>query len=272
MAVPLPLGPDSVAWRIHADASMIVGGMRALMIQACEPRAMAGVDQHSDFRDDPWGRLHRTSEFVLGTTYGDRATAERLARRVRTVHATVTGTDPATGQAYRADDPDLLLWIHAVETHSFLFAYRTYAGAVSREDADRYVREMAAINELVGLPPELAPKGIGELREYLRTVPGLLVTPAAREALWTLLTPPMRLRYRPLWVVPLSAAIAILPRRIRELYGLPWVEPATPFVRAAVYPLARALDVWMPKSPMVREARARAAAAAAGSTSAYSRS
>jgi uncharacterized protein (DUF2236 family) len=254
MAERLPLGPDSVAWRIHADASMIVGGLRALMIQACEPRAMAGVDQHSDFRADPWGRLRRTSEFVLGTTYGDAATARRLARRVRGVHATVRGIDPATGQPYRADDPDLLLWIHAVEVHSFLVAYRTYAGAVSRDDADRYVREMGAINALVGLPPEIAPQSIEELRDYLRSMTGLAVTPAAREAMWTLLAPPMRLRYRPLWVIPLSAAVAVLPRRIRQLYGLPWFEPATPAVRAAVYPLARMLNVALPKNPIITRA------------------
>jgi len=257
MVERLPLGPDSVAWRIHADASMIVGGLRALMIQACEPRAMAGVDQHSDYRHDPWGRLRRTSEFVLGTTYGDADRARRLARRVRGVHATVTGTDPATGLAYRADDPDLLLWIHAVEVHSFLVAYRTYAGAVTREDADRYVREMAMVNELIGLPPEMAPQSIGELREYLRSVPGLAVTPAAREGLWTLLAPPMPLRFRPLWVIPISAAVAILPKRIREMYGLPWFEPATPAVRAAVYPLARILNVWLPKNPIITDALAR---------------
>ncbi len=238
----LPLGPDSVAWRIHADASMVIGGMRALMVQACEPRAMAGVDQHPDFRDDTWGRLRRTSEFVLGTTYGDPATAQRLARRVRGVHATVTGTDPATGQPYRADDPDLLLWIHAVETHSFLVAYRTYAGAVSRDDADRYVREMAAVNELVGLPPEMAPQGIGELREYLRTVPGLAVTPAAREALWALLAPPMPLRFRPLWAITMPAALALLPGASESSTACRGSSRPTPAVRAAVYPLARVLN------------------------------
>jgi uncharacterized protein (DUF2236 family) len=229
------------------------------MIQACEPRAMAGVDQHSDFRLDPWGRLRRTSEFVLGTTYGDAATAQRLARQVRRVHAHVTGTDPATGQPYSADDPDLVLWIHAVETHSFLCAYRTYAGRVPTEDADRYVREMALVNGLVGLRPDMAPQSLAELREYLRSVPGLQVTPAAREALWTLLAPPMRLRFRPLWVVPVAAAVAILPRRIRHLYGLPWFEPATPVVRAAVYPLARMINVALPRNPLIAEAQAREA-------------
>jgi uncharacterized protein (DUF2236 family) len=257
--VRLPLGPDSVAWRIHADTVMVIGGLRALMIQACEPRAMAGVDQHSDFRHDMWGRLRRTSDFVLRTTFEDAATARAMGRRVREVHATVTGTDPYTGRDYRADDPDLLLWIHAVETHSFLTAHHTYAGAVSHEDADRYVREMAAVNALVGLPREMAPRGIDELRRYLRNVPDLEVTPPAREGLWSLMFPPMPLRFRPLWTVTMSAAVAILPRRIRRLYGLPWFEPATPAVRAAVYPLARLLNATVPKNPVVTGALARQA-------------
>ena len=126
-------GPDSVAWRLHADPVMLVGGLRALLVQALEPRAMAAVDQHSKFREDPWGRLERTTNFVLATTYGDTATAEAAAARVRKVHARIHGVDPVTGLPYAANDPDLLLWIHAVEVESFLLAYRTYAGRLSRE-------------------------------------------------------------------------------------------------------------------------------------------
>jgi len=252
-------GPDSVAWRIHADPTMLIGGLRALLVQGLEPRAMAAVDQHSKFREDPWGRLERTTNFVVATTYGDTATAEAAATRIRKVHEHIHGIDSVTGLPYAANDPDLLLWIHAVEMESFLLAYRTYAGAVTREDADRYVREMATVNALIGLPRDIAPQSIGELREYLQTVPGLAVTPAAREGLWTLLAPPMPLRFRPLWVIPISAAVAILPKRIREMYGLPWFEPATPAVRAAVYPLARILNVWLPKNPIITEALARQA-------------
>jgi uncharacterized protein (DUF2236 family) len=219
---------------------------------------MAAVDQSPGFRRDMWGRLRRTSEYVLGTTYGDLETAERLGRRVRAAHRSVVGTDPFTGLPYRADDPDLLLWIHAVEVHSFLIAHRTYAGAVSRDDADRYVREMAAINELIGLPREMAPQGIEELRAYLRSMPGLAVSPAAREGLWGLVMPPMPLRFRPLWGITLSGAVALLPKRIRELYGLPWFEPAGPAVRAAVYPFARILNAALPKNPIITDALDRA--------------
>src|SRR5205823_3893975 len=102
------------------DPVMLVGGMRALLVQALEPRAMAAVDQFGKFREDPWGRLDRTTQFVLATTYGDVAAAEAAAERVRSVHATVRGIDPYTRRAFSADDPDLLLWIHAVEVDSFV--------------------------------------------------------------------------------------------------------------------------------------------------------
>ena len=125
-------GPDSVAWRLHADPAMLVGGLRALLVQALEPRAMAAVDQHSKFREDPWGRLERTTNFVVSTTYGDTAAAEAAAGIVRKVHERIHGTDPVTGLPYSGSDPDLLLWIHAVEVESFLLAYRTYAGASPR--------------------------------------------------------------------------------------------------------------------------------------------
>ena len=91
-------GPDSVAWRIHADPAMLIGGLRALLVQALEPRAMAAVDQHGKFREDPWGRLERTTNFVLTTTYGDTAAAEAAAARVRKVHEHIHGTDAVTGQ------------------------------------------------------------------------------------------------------------------------------------------------------------------------------
>jgi uncharacterized protein (DUF2236 family) len=144
---------------------MLVGGLRALLVQALEPRAMAAVDQHSKFREDPWGRLERTTNFVVATTYGDTATAEAAAARIRKVHEHIHGIDSVTGLPYAANDPDLLLWIHAVEMESFLLAYRTYAGRVSEDDADRYVSEMPPVAELATLP-DGPPRRPSELHEY----------------------------------------------------------------------------------------------------------
>ncbi len=250
-------GPESVAWRIHADPVMLVGGLRALLVQALEPRAMAAVDQHSKFREDPWGRLERTTNFVVATTYGDTATAAAAAARVRKVHERIRGTDPVTGEQYAADDPDLLLWIHAVEVESFLLAYRTYAGRVGAADADRYVAEMARVAEMVELPAGRAPQSEAELGEYLRSVRGLRVTPAAIDGLRVVMFPPMSLRYRPLWAIPTTAAVAILPGYARRLYRIPWFPPAALPVRTAVFALSRVLNLVTPTPPALREARDR---------------
>ena len=252
-------GPDSVAWRLHADPSMLVGAMRALLVQALEPRAMAGVVQHSDYKADPWGRLNRTIRFVLHTTYGDTRTAEAACAAVRRIHDRVHGVDTVNCRAYSAHDPDLLLWIHAVEVHSAVFAYRSYAGRLADEDADRYVDEMVRVSELLGLPSAMAPRSLGELREYLRGVDGLQLTPGARESLRLIMAPPMPLPLRPLWILPASAAVASLPRFARRMYGLPWFEPASLSVRAAMFGLTRFLNVLPIEAPEISEAKARLA-------------
>ncbi len=254
-------GPDSVVWHLHADPVMLIGGMRALLVQALEPRAMAAVDQHGKFREDPWGRLERTTRFVMDTTYGDMPTVEAACARVRGVHSRIHGIDPHTGQNYAGSDPDLLLWIHAVEVDSFVTVYRRYAGRLSEEDADRYVVEMGRVAEMVELPPDMTPRSMGEVREYLRSMEGSLVaTPAAFDGLRIVLAPPMALRYRPLWVIPATAAVAILPGYARRLYRLPWLPGVEVPVRAAMFPLSRALNLLTRTPPAVRAAHERVAA------------
>ena len=253
-------GPDSVAWRLHADPVMLIGGMRALLVQALEPRAMAGVDQHSKFREDPWGRLQRTTNFVMATTYGTTAQAEAACARVRSVHRRIRGIDPVTGCAYSATDPDLLLWIHAVELDSFVTAYRAYAGTLSDIDADRYVAEMAPVAELCELPRDMSPMTYGQVRDYLDSVAGLHVGDATREAMRVVFFPPMPLPLRPLWVLPATATLAILPPAARRLYGLPWFGPATIPTRINVFALSRLWRAVRGTPPVIRDARARAAA------------
>lgn len=256
-------GPGSVTWRIHADHSGLIGGLRALLIQALHPLAMAAVAQHSDFKNDPWGRLQRTSDYIMITTFGDTASAHAAAGRVRAIHRRVRGVDDVTGLPYRADDPELLLWIHAVEVDSFIAAYRRFARGLGRDDADRYVAEMVRAAELVGLHAEDVPATEADLRDYLASVRGLRITPAAREGMSFVLNPPMRLALRPLWTVPSAAAISLLPARFRRMYGIPWVSVADPVVRASVFSLTRALNVVMPDPPEVRKAKARVRTASA---------
>src|SRR5262250_8237 len=131
-------GPASVTWRTTADLSGPVAGLRALMLQALHPLAMAGVDQHSDWRQDPVGRLAATSAYLATITFGDRAAAERVAARVRRIHEYVTGADPVTGRRYEASDPALLLWVHVALVESNLAVGQLFGTPLSAEDSDRY--------------------------------------------------------------------------------------------------------------------------------------
>ena len=256
-------GPDSITWRIHGDPSSLVGGLRALLIQALNPLAMAAVAQYSNYKDNVWERFQRTSDYIMITTFGDTATAEAAAARVRTLHKRVSGVDDITGLPYRADDPELLLWVHNVEVDSFLTAYRRFGRPLSDEDADRYVAEMVTAAELIGLHAEDVPTSLGELSDYLDGVTNLRLTPAAKEGMTYVLNPPMPLPAKPLWVIPAAAAVSILPPHVRKMYGLLWFPPADPAVRLAVSTLVRTMNVLLPGPPILQEARAKAAAAAA---------
>lgn len=255
-------GPESMVWRVHSDPASLIGGLRGLLIQALNPVAMAAVSQHSDYRDDPWGRLNRTSEYLTITTFGDTRRAKVAATRLRSIHRRISGTDPVTGRAYRADDADLLLWVHNVEVHSFLAGYRAYGGRVTPRQSDQYVREMVRHAQLVGIEAVDVPHTYADLDEYVSSAE-LTLTPAAKEGMRYVLSPPMPLALRPLWSIPAVAAVAILPSRVRDLYGLPWLAPAAPVVRASTTVALKTMKALFPPPPAVREALERAARLAA---------
>lgn len=221
-------GPDSVTWRVHADPSMALAGLRALFLQAVHPLAMSGVAQHSDFRTDPWGRLFRTAEYVGVTTYGTRAEAERAGAKVRGIHRQLGGIEPETGLAYRVSDPELLRWVHCVEVESFLTTATRCGLRVRPADRDRYYAEQSRGSALVGLPPAATPGSVAEMAAYFRRMqPQLRVTAEARRTAGFLLWPPMPARVamgtpaRVVWVGLATAAFGLLPRWARRLYRLP---------------------------------------------------
>jgi uncharacterized protein (DUF2236 family) len=234
----------------------IVGGLRSLIVQSLHPLAMAGVAQHSDYRRRPLDRLRRTSHYVAATTFGDRSTAEAAAARVRRIHKRVRGIDPVTGSPYSADDPDTQLWVHCVEWHSFLAAYRAYATSrLSPEDADRYIAEGAPIAALLGVPESSVPKSVDEMREYFQSVrPQLCVSDSSRDAIAFVLNPPLTRELIPLQVplrVTAAAAVAIVPRDLRRLAGISQPRLVDGVLRATVPPAAAALRL-----PLLRDAPA----------------
>jgi uncharacterized protein (DUF2236 family) len=214
-------GPASVAWRVSTDLASPVAGLRSLLMQALHPLAMAGVDQHSGWRRDPVGRLAATSAYLATVTFGERAAAMRAAARVRRIHDHVRGTDAATGRPYAAGDPALLLWVHAAQVDSVLAAGSLVGTALSAADSDRYVAEMVAAADLVGVPRPLVPASVAELERYVASVrPGLSCTPTAAESMAYLLDPPgLDEEVAEIWQDVRDAAIAVLPEWARQLYG-----------------------------------------------------
>jgi uncharacterized protein (DUF2236 family) len=245
------LGPGAVAWPVTSHPGALVGGLRALIVQSLHPLAMAGVAQHSDYATRGLDRLQRTAYYVAAGVFGDTATAHRAGRVVRNMHRKVRGTDPVTGRPYSADDPDTQLWVHCVEWHSFLAAYRVFGPPLTEEEEDRYVAEGVAIAALVGTPPERVPASVAEMRDYFASVrPMLCVSSAAREAIDFVLGPPLTREYlavqAPLRVYA-SAALALVPRDLRRLAGVdrpPAVDAAAiaaarPWLSAIRLPLVR---------------------------------
>jgi uncharacterized protein (DUF2236 family) len=210
-------------FRVHSDASMFIGGMRALLLQSLHPLAMAGVAQHSDYRNDPWGRLQRTADFLATTTFGPADLAEQTINRIKAVHKTVVGT-ASDGRAYSASDPHLLRWVHVAEVDSFLSAHQTYgAHPLTNEEADQYVADMAVIAHKLGVTAP--PTSVRGLRDQLAMFrPELKSTTESRDvSRYLLLEPPLDVAARIPYSLIAAAAVAILPAWARADLRLPYL-------------------------------------------------
>ena len=214
---------DARIRQVHGDASMFVGGIRALLLQSLHPLAMAGVMDHSGFEGDPWGRLQRTSYFLAVTTFGTAADADRMVAAVRSVHERVVGTAP-DGRAYAASDPHLLRWVHVAEIDSFLAAHQRYgAEPLAAEGRDAYVADAARVAEALGVTDP--PRSEAELQQQLADFrPELEGTPAARQtARFLLLDPPLPLPARVPYAGLAAAAVALMPVWARRELLLPYL-------------------------------------------------
>jgi uncharacterized protein (DUF2236 family) len=239
---PRWFGPDRPVWRVHADASVFVGALRALLLQSLHPLAMAGVADHSDFRHDPWGRLQRTARFLTTTTYGTADQAEEACATVRRVHRRVHGVAP-DGRPYDANDPHLLTWVHIAEVDSFLAAYQCFgAEALTPVEADGYVEDMARVATALGVPDP--PRSVAELRSRLASYGSELAgTSAARDAArFLLLQPPVPLAARGPYTLLGATAVTLLPWRAKVMLRIPPL-PVTETV--IIRPAGRALVAGM---------------------------
>ena len=255
-------GPGSLAWRLHREPALLVGGLRALMVQALHPLAIAAVADHSDYRSDVWGRYARTTNYVVTTIFGTTRQARALGVRVREVHRPIHGIDRVTGRPYAADDPVLLLWIHTTLVESFLAAYRRFVMPLAEAEADRYVAEMVRQAELVGLEAGEVPATEAGNREFIESLrPQLMLTQPALHAVDTVLHPPLPVWRRPFWWVAGQAAISLMPDDAMAMLGM----GRHPAAEAVVRPLVRHGAAFSRRTlrppPVLVQARQRAEAA-----------
>ncbi|MBJ7353378.1 MAG: DUF2236 domain-containing protein [Thermoleophilaceae bacterium] len=220
-------GPESVTWKIHSHPITIVGGFRALMIQALHPLAMAGVTMYSDFKTDPLGRFRRTAQYVHHVVFSDTDSAHQAAARVRKVHDHVRGTDPVTGREFSANDPETLLWVHCAQTYSFLVARREFVGDLTEEEEERYLKEFVVAGELMGIPTAMIPSSRLEYREYFGSMlPHLCASKEAVETIAFVAKPDLRLVSVKDWPFAVNlkwaghAAATLMPRSLRQMSGL----------------------------------------------------
>ena len=248
--------PNSVTWKIHSDPSMLIGGIRALLEQALHPGAMSGVAAHSNFREDAWGRLQRTGDYVGTLTFGTKEEAEKLAARVRSIHTKL-----------KLDDPHLLLWVHMAMVDAFLDTALRSGLKLSEIEIDQYVAEMVKFAELVGIDAASTPKSKSELESYFNEIqPELFASDDAKRAALFIALPPLPplLRFgtpiAPLWGGIASLAAASLPRWARRLYGwptLPGQTSATEIALRTTRTGLSALPSWFRESPQLRSAKER---------------
>jgi uncharacterized protein (DUF2236 family) len=260
-----------VTWRLHAEPLLLVGGLRALYLQALHPLAVAGVAQNSGYKTDPWGRLLRTSEYIGTVVYGTTEEAETAGRRLRARHQRMRAVDPRTGDFFRIDDPHLLRWVHVTEVESFLTAATRGGLALTPDEVDRYYTEQRRAAAMVGLDPATVPGTAAEVAEYYRRIrPELALTKDSAEAAVFLSAPPMprRLGLTPVRLVytGLAAlAVGLLPPWARRLYGLPGLPTTDLTASISARTLRAALSLLPTKayeSPYRRAGLSRAAAAA----------
>ncbi len=248
------LPPGGVARQVHADlATMLIGGVSALLLQTLHPLAMAGVAEHSSYQEDPLGRLRRTAAFVGTTTFGTVAEAEAAVSQVLRVHRRVKGIAP-DGRAYSAADPELVTFIHVAEVSSFLASSRRYGPRpLTPEDCDRYYDEVAPV--ALELGATWVPRSVAEVESYLlRMQPELYMGPQARSARdWLLRGVARRPSERAVYSLVVAAAVGVLPGWARRKLGLSVAGPLDLLIdTAAVTPLTRGLTAalrWMVAPP-----------------------
>ncbi len=211
-------GPGAASWRIIGDVSTFAGGIRALLIQAAHPEVVAGVEDHSRYREDPLGRLSRTSAYVTATTFGAMPEVEAAIDMVRGAHRGVAGRS-SRGRPYAASHPAHAAWVHNVLTESFLAAYEAFGPQpLPPGEADRFVREQAVIGRMLDADP--LPERAAELRRWVTDHPDVEASPGMQQAVEFLTDPPLSTGQKAGYRLLSAAAVSTIPARLRGVLGV----------------------------------------------------
>jgi len=220
-------GPGSAVWQVHGTVATLVGGIRALLLQATHPAALTGVSQHSRYESDPLGRLAGTSRWLTITTFGSHEAIAKEAARVNAMHGHVKGEfESKSGEVkpYRAADPRYLLWVHCAFTDSFLRAHQAFGYPIDK-GADAYVKEWS--KSAIGLGLTDAPQSVAELQatmdDFLEK--DLAKSAATAEVVKFILKPPLGAAPLAFYRVLAKSAISTLSPAQREILGLKDVSP-----------------------------------------------
>ena len=226
---------DSVIRTVYRERALALAGPRALLMQAAHPLAVSGLLAHTDSLDEPYERLARTAVVMNTIMFGTRAEADRVTRRVRAMHRMVSGTlrrpaGPfAAGTPYRADDPELLMWVLYSLVDSGMIVYDMYVRGLSEEERASLWEDYKVVGKLFGLRKRDMPATLDDFRAYgdeMLTGGRLVVTPWARSrAREIVLDPPVPRVAEPLVETVNFITIALLPEPIRSQYGFASLPP-----------------------------------------------
>ena len=231
---------DSAIRRIGGEAVLMLGGGRALLMQAAHPLVGAGIVEHSRYAEEPWRRLARTMVALYTVVHGTKEAADRVAARVRAVHERVAGA--TDGRAYSALDPELQLWVHSTLVDTGLVMYETFVGRLEENEREAFYAEMKIVARVFGV----LPRTLDDFRAYQRRcleTGELVVTDAARAVAATVLEPPLPLALRPAARVLNLATVGLLPPQLREQYGLGWTTAHATAFRLAAGSVRRTLPL-----------------------------
>ena len=228
---------------------VLAGGTCALLMQLAHPAVAAGVDQHSDFRADPFARLRRTLTSSYAVAFGTASDADAAIRRVNAIHAAVRGTVPESGDAYHATDPALLLWVHATLIDTALRVYDRYVAPLTPEEQQAYHEEARQVAIRMGVPEESVPLTLEAMRAEMARMmaDGTVRVDATARTLAPHVRYPKRFPPRAMWDVAHLISDSVLPEPIRRGYGISW----SPAREAGMQRLAAVSRRVVPRLPSV---------------------